>query len=253
MSLAAIIKMAYENALRDSQSRQGAQAQRVKLGQQAAKSTLSAVDSYISSQTAPLANYASQAFPQATLTGVTSAATPTTALAGSTAPVAGPLVSAAAPAIASTIPASNAAAATGMAATAGGETAAAGAGGTSAGSTAGSALSSTGIGAIVGAGLAIGSSSPGQTLFPAKRFMYNTTLPIYNISGGGLADSILGRFSPRNSLDWVFGNPNEQLEEYRRNQTRAKALMSIQRLSSINDKMQAWGQPGEITNPEDNI
>lgn len=240
------IVQAYKDALQQGRERESQQAQRTAAGKKLANLGVQASGITQAAQAIPYMNYAASMFPQSTLTGVTGGAVAPSTFSATTAPTVGPLVSAAVPTAA--VPAANAAAGAGMAATAGGETAAAGAGGATAGSQAGSALSSTGIGAIIGAGLAIGSSSPGQFLFPAKRFMYNTTLPIYNISGGGFADKLLGRFSPRNSLDWIFGNPNEQLEEYKRQQTRAKALMAVNRLSSINDKVQAWGNPEEVNN-----
>lgn len=237
MSYASLIMQAYKAALEDAKQKTQAQQQRAKVGNQLTKTTLQGVESYLASQATPWASglaSAGQGLTPATAQTASlgfGGAVPTT-----TAPVysVGGLGG---------VTAGGASASLGAGAGAG--AAEAGTAGATAGSTAGSALSSTGIGAIIGAGLAIGSSSPGQTLFPAKRFMYNTTLPVYNISGGYVLDKLLGRFSPRNSIDWVFGNPNEQLAEYKRNNARAIALQGAGRLASINDKMQAWGQPNE--------
>ncbi len=241
MSYASLIMQAYKTALEDAKHEQASQAQRTKAGNQLAKATVQGVDSYLASQATPWASSLASAKTGA-LTGLTPAAS-------TSAPSVGLGFGGSVPAYtapAYSIGGAGGVTAGGTAATLGAGAGEAGAAGATAGSTAGSALSSTGVGAIIGAGLAIGSSSPGQTLFPAKKFMYNTILPVYNISGGYGLDKLLGKYSPRSVADWVFGNPNEQLAEYRRNNARAVALQGASRLSNINDKMQAWGQPEEM-------
>lgn len=118
----------------------------------------------------------------------------------------------------------------GAASTAGSATGSAAAGSAAtAGSTLGGALSTTGIGAIVGAGLMIGSSKPGDKLFPLKKFMYNyPTAPAYKyLMGGGFLDNALGKFSPQNLVNSIFGDPNEQERKYQEYLSKTSGMASV--------------------------
>lgn len=251
MSLRDTINLAYNQALQGLVTLRQKQADQQESAKRIGNVARQGIAQALSQSPAQSFNYAASMFPQSTLTGVTSDATATTtpALTTTATPTVGPLATAAVPTAA--LPASNAAASAGTIATASGEASAgAGAGGATAGETAGSTLSSTGIGAIIGAGLAIGSSKPGDFLFPAKRFMYNTTLPVYNWTGGALADRVLGDFSPRHSLDWLFGDPNEQLRQQREAKARATALWSAQRVANTGKAFDAWNNADETRQEE---
>lgn len=119
-----------------------------------------------------------------------------------------------------------------VAAVSGGAAAGTGAGtGAAAGTTAGASASS--IAAPVAVGLAIGSSSPGDFLFPAKKFMYNAQQGINKWTGvnafSAPMEKLIGPMgNPNNQVNWVFGDPNEQEKQRSRQKAIGAAMGALQ-------------------------
>jgi hypothetical protein len=137
------------------------------------------------------------------------------------APVMGPTVEAAA----TLAPAAEAAVAGGTAAAEAG-TAAASTG--AAAGTATSAMASTGVGAIIAAGLAVGSAKPGDALFGVKKHMYGPLSQVYKYGmGGGMLDKWLGAYSPQNLVNSVFGDPYQQEREKRQQEADKNRIVGL--------------------------
>lgn len=77
-----------------------------------------------------------------------------------------------------------------------------------------------------GLGLAIGSSRPGEFLFPAKKWMYNV------MDKADLVDPAV-RFSIKKTIDPLFGNPNEQEAQYQMQQARLQGLQSLKQAAGF--------------------
>ena len=170
---------------------------------------------------------------------------------------------------ASTVGAAGAAGVAGAAGTAGaaGASSIAGSAGASGAGSAAAGASGLSIAMpIVGLGLAIGSSRPGDALFPAKKFMYNTSVgPMMdkadpwwrkNISGpitpfgqNTVAGRFLGPFGPlsyvHEGMNWVFGNPNEQEEELKNRKSRLLGLRAAFNMKKATDLYNGEEQPDE--------
>lgn len=145
------------------------------------------------------------------------------------------------------------------AATVGGSSAAAsGTTGATAGS---SAASGAGVsaGAVAGpivAGLAVGASKPGDSLFPIKRGMYNIGEYLghkqFRGASQGLRDMVFGKNSRRNVLanmlsfngpgffNNIFGEPNEQLAEA---QARLSKLNTLRNMAAMAQRQRGEGEP----------
>ena len=83
----------------------------------------------------------------------------------------------------------------------------------------GSTVTTTGLGVsgatisgpIIGAGIAVGSSQPGDFLFPVKKHMYGPLSQVYKYGmGGKFLDQWMGKWSPQGAVNQIFGDPFEQ-------------------------------------------
>lgn len=218
MSFRTILDNAYKQSLQDAQSEALSDSLRQKNISRinsAAQFGLNQLNSYLTTQAlnhASAVGTVQSLYPAATPALETPVAIASPFVASSTAPTLGPTVAAAS-------------------GTAGGATAGATtASGATAGQTASSALSTTGIGAIIGAGLAVGSATPGSWLFPAKKLGYNALRDyFYNPTGGAILDKAFGKWSPQGVVNQIFGDPNEQEKQAGLARMRAIALGQLRK------------------------
>lgn len=111
-------------------------------------------------------------------------------------------------------------------------------------------------GAIAGpivAGLAVGSSRPGDALFPIKRGMYNLGEMLghkqFREASQGIQDALFGKSKRRSILhnmlafngpgffNNIFGEPNQQLQQQQSRMQRLQTLKRMGQLSKMNELM----------------
>lgn len=173
------------------------------------------VNQFLPKATIPVAQGAMSTVPGAVASNV-GATTASTAGMSTTASAASPVAGALTGTTSTAATAGTEAGAAGAGTTAGAEAGGTAAAGGGAAEGASSSLDSTGVGAIIGAGLAVGGATPGSSLFPAKQLGYNLLHAGYQAHGGTIMEKATGGtkgWGPEAMVNRIWGDPNVQAEQ----------------------------------------